>query len=649
MTIETLAAQLEAASIAYGLGKDIMSDAAYDALEQSLRDRAPDHPTLAKVGAPISTGWPKVTHPIPLGSLDKSANVEEFLEWCLKARISATELLILSGKLDGIAALITYIDGKVHRAETRGDGVIGEDITRNVRIMKGVPKTITTPGTAYVRGEITLLQSDFDLHFQEEIRKAAAEGRVANPRNTASGAAKRQKTGWRKAKHLTFKAYNLTVVDSPYQSRSEELEALELLGFITPPWELVTKDRVTTLRQEYIDGDRGALDFDIDGLVVEINDTQRRLSKGDHNLRPKGATAYKFPSKGQSSVLRQLPWQVGNSGRITPVAVFDAVELAGASVTRASLYNVAYLADLASQIGQEYLAEGDEILVARQGDVIPRVIRALAPAQSAGAAFIPPTECPECGAPTNMDGEYLVCVAGDCPAQVIGMMKRWIEKVGVLHFGDALLSALIEADMVSTIGDLYRLDEAKVCALDMNGRRVGGSGTKALKNLHAKKELTVDQFVGSLGISLVGRKMVKLLVDAGFDDLGKLSSASERQMASVPGFGPGRAAAFRAGFDDKKNLIVDILAGGVTIVKPVVAAVTGSGMVDEAVCFTGVRDKEAEAEIVAQGGKIASGVSKNTTILVCKAVDGKSGKLTKARSLGIEILSVSDLWERLGG
>jgi len=227
-------------------------------------------------------------------------------------------------------------------------------------------------------------------------------------------------------------------------------------------------------------------------------------------------------------------------------------------------------------------------------------------------------------------------------------MKRWISKTGVLHFGDGLLSCVVDADLAGTIGDLYRLKEADVAALSDDGRRVGGRAKRALDSLAGKRELTLDYFVGSLGIPLVGRKMTLLLMEGGIDTLSKMGKATPEEMAAVPGFGPERAASFREGFDKRKGLMVDILAAGVQITEPVVVAVTGSGMAGEAVCFTGVRDQEAEAAIIAQGGTIASGVSKNTTLLVAKDPSSTSGKAKKARELGLAILDQAGMRARLG-
>jgi DNA ligase (NAD+) len=638
MDIEFTAARLETASNAYYNNAPIMSDAEYDALEASLRKVSPDHPVFAKVGAPPSTGsWTKVTHLVPMGSLNKAQTADEYEAWHAKS----PEDKIISEKLDGISLQLTYRDGQLVRGETRGDGLVGQDITRNVRIMKGVPASIALMGTVVVRSEVICKKSDFAAYFQGD----------SNPRNTASGTASCQ-SGWQACAHLTVLSYNLTVVgDKPCVHRAAEMRLLEKSGFETPNWwVLKTAAEVEEIRDSYIAGERDKLDYLIDGLVIEINYTDDREAMGARNLRPKGAIAYKFEHDEKVTTLVNILWQVGNSGRVTPVALFKSVELAGANVTQASLHNVANIENLVAGMGAHCFHEGDEILVSRRNDVIPYV-EALVSLSATGLNFPTPSSCPSCGTVLIMRGKYLMCESDDCPAQVLGALKRWVSKLNILHLGGTQLAALIDVGLVASIGDLYRLEEAEFAAVRMSGRRIGGMAKRAMKSLNEKRELPVDLFIGSLGIHLIGRKMVKLLVEAGIDDLNKMAKATEAEMAAIPGFGSGRAFAFRTGFDECKPLILDIMAAGVKITKPSVSVApvaTGDAMQGQAFCFTGVRDKEAEAEIVAQGGEMKSGVSKKVTILVCKDPTSTSGKAKKARALGIELITLETLWQRLG-
>ncbi len=355
MTPDTLAKQLEAASAAYYNGSPIMSDADFDTIEAKLRKIDPHNPIFAKIGAPVDSGWPKVQHPHPMGSLEKAQNEPEFLAWAQNKPNS----LFLSEKLDGISILLTYREGTLVRAATRGDGTEGEDITRNVRVMKGVPNSIPCQDEVHIRGEIVCTKEDFAKFFPGE----------SNPRNTASGTSKRQ-TGWQKCRHLTVLAYNITFPDGQVKLASREDEFLWLAGqgFQTPFGKVVTSLSAVQVYKDYVADLREKAPYDIDGLVIEIDGTKDRIALGatPNGLNPKGAVALKFPHDQKKTILRDVVWQVGNSGRITPVAIFDTVTLAGAQVSQASLHNVA-------RLNKMRLYKGCDILVSRRNDVIPFV------------------------------------------------------------------------------------------------------------------------------------------------------------------------------------------------------------------------------------------------------------------------------------
>jgi len=632
--VADLADAITKARSTYYAGCATISDAEYDDLEDQLRALDPNHPVLAKVGAPPVSGWNKVKHSIPMGSLNKAQNEAEMDRWFPLAAYR-TQGVVVMDKCDGIAIALRFDRGKLTQAITRGDGITGEDITRNVRLMKGIPARLGQ-WSGWVRGEIVCTKADFAAHFPGE----------SNPRNTAAGTAKRQSDN-SKCKHLTVIAFGWHGDVGKLMWKEQELRALRVGGFIIPRFEVLdAAPKVQRLYDAYIANMRKACDYDIDGLVLTVNDLAIYEKMGEKNNRPAGSIAYKFPHEAQTTTLRHIRWQVGNSGRVTPVAVFDAVDLAGAVVRQASLHTVGNIDRLSDGAG---LYDGATILVSRRNDVIPYVEGLVTQAGATGR-FLRPVDCPHCATRLETVGEYLLCPNSDgCGAQTIGAMRRWIKKVGVLHFGDALLTAVVEAGLASSIGDLYALTAAEVGNLMLDGRRVGGAADRALASLHSHKELDLATFVGSLGIDLCGRRMVKKLVDAGFTDLSALASAPVAKLAAVPGFGEGKAKAFRAGFDARRNAIIGILANGVKI-KPHVAPVVSAGgaLSGVAVCFTGVRDKALEAAIVAAGGRVASSVSKNVTILVAKDVHSTSGKTKKARSIGVEIITLSDMRTRAG-
>lgn len=649
--IDALATRIEAARVAYYNSAPIMTDAAYDLLEDELRRLDPGHALFTKVGAavPVNGAWPEVRHQVPMGSLEKAQTLPDLSTWFTGCGLGAATVLTISDKLDGASLSLRYENRRLVQAVTRGDGSKGQDITRNALLFKGavkmLPATLSngmaTPNLVFIRGEIVCLKSDFAAYFKGE----------SNPRNTASGTSKRQ-TGHEKCAHLTFMAYNLMPDGMPMSSRSVEMVALNNMGFTVPRWTTVQGiPMVEDTYQQYIARTRASLDYDIDGLVVEINDTAQREAHGQHNDRPKGARAYKFPHEEKPTTLRNIRWQVGKSGRVTPVAEFDVVNLAGANVTNASLHNVGNIQRIITDSGinqtlmsaSTCLCVGDQILVSRRNDVIPFVesliSRPLVPAVQALPA---PTQCPECHTALVMDGEYLVCKGDECPAQVTGAISRWVEKIGVLHVGDALIEALVESSMVEDMADLYTLDPVAVADLEIGGRRVGGTADKAINNLNAKKTMPLHVLVGSLGIPLIGRTMAKTIVDAGYNTLSKMLKARITEVAGIPGVGQTKAEAFVTGFVARAGLIGKLLANGIQI-KDATGAFMGQSF-----CFTGFRDSGLQDAVEQAGGTMKSGVSRGLTYLVALDKSSNSEKAKKAASYGTQVIGVDDLKSMLG-
>ncbi|OHD28424.1 MAG: hypothetical protein A2Y38_14010 [Spirochaetes bacterium GWB1_59_5] len=651
-----LVTRLEAATLAYYNGLPLMSDSAFDLLRDELVKLDPSHPFLKRVGAaPLAGGgWPKVKHEIPMGSQNKAQSEVELTDWVGKVPV-ANRLFTVTEKMDGISLELSYLNGKLVRGATRGDGEIGEDITRNVMLMQGVvrqlPATflvggvpIPMPVKVNVRAEIVVTHTDFEQFFKGD----------SNPRNSASGTAKRQSDP-AKCKYLTAVAYQLILEGNACVSKAQELRLLASLGFKVVGWHHdLDQQGVQAVYDEYVKTKRDALDYDIDGLIIEVQDRDAREAMGVHDGRPKGSVAYKFPHEAKATILRAIRWQVGSSGRLTPVAEFDPVNLAGANVKQASLHNISYIDELARQAGQQVLVVGDKILVSRRNDVIPYVEEVLEAVDYDGDendpnVFHTPKVCPVCGSALQRDGEYLMCSGKDaCPAQVIGTIRRWIQKIGVKHFGDSLVELLCESGRVKTIADIYRLDVSDVAIMDMGGRRVGGTADKAFHNLRAPAamELPLHVFVGSLGINMIGRSMAQTIVEAGFDSLDKMTRATPAQIAAIPGVGQTKADAFVDGFWDllDRGVITDLLGVGLRIQKPKTGVLSGKSY-----CFTGFRDDTLEKAIEAQGGTIKSGVSKSLTVLVTKEANSTSGKAQTARKYGTEVIGVDEMWQRVGG
>lgn len=642
---------------AYYNGSPLVTDAVYDDVEDQVRDAAKALPDsdklkveveefLAGVGAAIpeddsvadDSKWDKANHTVPMGSLNKAQIEAEVREWNRKvlATLGLSEApMIWSDKCDGISIALYYTDGDLKKAVTRGDGEVGEDITRNVLKMQGVIRKIKGL-TGFVRGEIVLRKTDWQKYFPT----------YANPRNAASGIAKRHDGSG--SEHLTVLHYQIIRFGGQaIPNKAAEFKILDALGAALPQWGVVkTQAEFEVVYQRYVDGDREALDYDIDGLVLEMFAPDHMETLGSHNLRPKGAIAYKFPHDKKVSTLRTIEWQVGNTGRVTPVAIFDAVKLVGATVTNASLHNLTNIDKLVSAIGQEYLFVGDQIIVSRRNDVIPYVEEVIdTDLGDNPTALEVPTHCPVCGTDLKRAGEFLVCPnTEECPAQVAGAIKTWVKKLGLKGVGTSLIDALCEQGILNDASDLYKLDEGELAEVRMDGRRVGGTATTVVDAIQGKKNLPLHIFVGSLNIPLCSRSTCKTIVDAGFDTLEKMQDATVTTLAAIPGMGEGRARSFVAGISGREDLIDSLMTNGVTIEAPASGPLLGQSF-----CMTGFRDPDMGDAIEAQGGTLKLGVGKTLTTLVAKDPKSTSGKAQKARSYGVEVIGIEDMWTRLGG
>jgi len=648
--IKELVALLEAARDAYyNTDTPLMSDAEYDALEDELRSLAPKHPFLKGVGAKATkTKWAKVKHDAPMGSLLKVNVEKELRAWydaCIGdlkayaaglkgqarkdflARVEAAKLVV-SEKLDGASISLVYKDGKLIHALLRGEGDEGEDILPNVLKMLGLQK-IQKGFTGWQRGEIILGKKLHAKHLAD----------YKSRRNAAVGICRRESDA-SACKHLTVSHYQaIRKGGNAIKDKITEFLMLQKRMCATPFFKLVDgPDGVVEIYEEYVEGARAALDYDIDGLVVEFNDPELMEVLGDSSGRPKGARAFKFPHEEKATTLNNVRWQVGLSGRVTPVAEFDGVDLIGATVVQASLANM----DRIKSLG---LTEGAKILVTRRNDVIPHVEKVLRHATD--KKIRPPKHCPTCRTPLVRDGAYIKCPNDlTCPAQVEGNIKRWVKKLGIKDLGDSLIKALVAQGNMREPADLYHLRPNVLASFRTSGKKVGFSAAnRIVDNIQATRELPLARFVGSLGIDMCSRSVCETICEAGFDTLGKMVDATVADIMTVPKMGQSKAEAFVEGFKARRNFINNLLDAGVRIKKPVVGKMSGKSF-----CFTQVRDKDLERQIEAQGGIVKGNFSRGLSYVVTsKAGLTKSGgKLDKARQHGIPIIDVDQLADMLG-
>jgi len=617
--VAELAKLLRTYKDAYYNATPLVSDAAYDALEDELRELDPGHELLKSVGAPaVVTAWEKARHAIPMGSLNKAVSEDELRAWAArcdelgkKARLpSIISDLFVTEKLDGLSLAVTYDKGQLADAITRGDGATGERILSNARRMKGVPGKLKHPVSVTVRGEIILRLSDM---------KKAFPG-AANPRNQASGTSKR--FDGQGCEHLSVLFYDLDGED--HATETEKLERLVALGLGVPSASATDLDGAIALHREYAGRKRAKLDYEIDGLVVRANDVHAQHMLGELGNRPRAAIAFKFASQAKVTTLIDISWETGSSGRVSPVAVVEPVELAGAVVRRASLHTAANIAELGIGIG-------DAVLVSRRNDVIPYVEEVVT---KKGKPAKPPTRCATCKAALEKIGEYLACRNRACSALIAGRIENWIGAIGALDWGDKLIAQLVEAELVREPADLYKLKPEQIAKLERRGLVIAN---KVLDNLRAQLPLSLPKFLAALGIENFGLQTAKALVAAGYDSLDKVQRAPLAELAALPGVGPAKARAVTEGMKQRKAEIARLLAAGVV---PVSRA-AGGPLAGKTFCFTGALArprKELEQLVEGLGGTLLSGVTKELHYLVMADPQSGSSKSQKARQYGTECL-----------
>lgn len=600
-----------------------VSDKIYDAWIDELRILDPKNKAVVSVGAPVHASvWLKAKHQIPMGSLDKVNTIAEFEKWVTDH--APNEDLFVSEKLDGLSIELIYEKGKLVQGITRGDGEIGEDITQNVIKMGGVAKAIKSSKgsnfTGSFRGEIILTKTKHKKFFADK----------ANPRNAASGTSKRLDSIG--SEHLDILLYQV-IGDIDFLTEEEQFNFLIRAGCITPNFRVIpamfNKKKAVDFAIEgwknYQAKIRDTLDYDIDGLVIRINDMAKQLALGEKDMRPKGAIAWKFENEARESTILNIEWQVGNSGRITPVAIVSPVQLCGASIERASLYNMAYIEELGLDIGAK-------VLVVRANDVIPRIEELI---KGTGKVHHHPKKCPSCSGPVVMVGENLTCAnAEGCSAQIVGRIKNWVKELNILELGNALIEKLVTAGLVKTPADLYTLSLKDLSSLDRMGEK---SAQNVIDSIWKTNPISLDIFLGALSIPLIGGSTIRLIMDAGHNTLKAIRKMSVQDMEAINGLGPARAQSLVDGITNNEEIIEALLENGLEIKDRIIGSLTNKSF-----CFTGAMQNKRpylEGLVADCGGTVKSSVGKGLTYLVIADINSMSGKAVAARELGTKLIS----------
>ena len=605
-----------AARQAYYNGKPIMRDQEYDALEEALRQRDPNHPLLATVGHAPAGPWPKARHFIPMGSLAKVNTLADFSSFAAKfpgRRFSAQH------KMDGLSLSLEYDANEFVRAVTRGGGDEGEDISDNVRLMSNFRQTLKFLGaarefTGSVRAEVMLPR-----HYFDRINAILPEDdKYENTRNAAAGICRRLDGLY--CKYLTLVAYDMTEkIDE-----DKKIERLEQLGFDVP-WHTAGSADEIVLAYGNVRANRPNLHLDIDGIVVKVCSADDQESAGSVGGKPRAQVAWKFDPPGAATTFIQEEWDVGHTGVVSPVGILEPVKIAGSTIRRVTLCNVAEIKRLG-------IGRGDIVAVIKANDVIPKLIEVI---EHKGAEIQIPTTCPRCQSVIENDGVRLFCRNDDCPGRNLHRILHWIKFAKIDQFGEAVVRELNAAGKLSRISDVYRLTAEDISSIEGWGE---ASAAKIMDNIKRSKCLRAEAFLSSVGIPGISDRTAEDMLKA-FGDVEGALKATKEAVADLKGYSDVSAEAIVSGLAKHAQEVRELL-GFITLgVEP-----QGGILAGLTFCFTGEMSKpraQFQDMVTRNGGRNLTGVTKELKYLVCNENKGSS-KSVKAAKLGVKVITEAE-------
>ena len=617
-----------------------VSDSEYDQLYRELVELETAHPDeilpespTHRVGGVVLKGFTKYQHQYPLYSLQDAFSREELEAFDQRVRKEFPSIsYVCELKIDGLSISLTYENGVLVTGATRGDGSVGEDITENLKRVKDVPLVLPEPVNITVRGECYMPRASFDRVNQ--IRQENGEPEFANPRNAAAGTLRQLDTKIVAKRNLATFLYQEV---SPTDQSSQEgvLEKLARLGFVVNQERVLAEDmeqiwdfiqKVAQLRED--------LPYDIDGIVIKVNDLAVQEELGFTVKAPKWAVAYKFPAEEKEAKILSVDWTVGRTGVVTPTANLTPVQLAGTTVSRATLHNVDYIAE-------KDIHQDDTVIVYKAGDIIPAVLRVVKDKRVSDQALAIPTHCPSCQSELlHFEDEVaLRCINPLCPAQIKEGLNHFASRdaMNITGLGPAVVEKLFAAQLVEDVAGIYRLSVEDLLTLE-------GFKEKSAEKLHeaiqASKENSAEKLLFGLGIRHVGSKVSQILLQE-FHDLDQLATADPERIASIDSLGMVVAESLKSYFaqEGSKRLLQELKEAGVNMAylgEKVAADAALSGMT---VVLTGKLERltrsEAKAKLESLGAKVTGSVSKKTDLVVAGSDSGS--KLTKAQELGIQV------------
>ena len=624
----------------YRLDRPSVSDAEYDRLYRELLeleganpDQVLPHSPTHRVGGKILDGFEKFTHQYPLYSLQDAFSKEELEAFDQRVRKEFPQATyICELKIDGLSISLTYEAGHLVVGATRGDGSVGENITENLKRVKDIPLRLPEPLDITVRGECYMPKASFERVNLERQEKGEAE--FANPRNAAAGTLRQLDTGVVAQRGLSTFLYQEA---SPTEagSQSQVLAELDRLGFttnhdyvlatsITEVWEFIEK--IATKRNQ--------LPYEIDGIVIKVNDLAIQVELGFTVKAPRWAVAYKFPAEEKEAEILSVDWTVGRTGVVTPTANLTPVQLAGTTVSRATLHNVDYIAEKDIRIG-------DTVIVYKAGDIIPAVLRVVEGKRDKQEVMPIPSQCPSCDSPLMHyeDEVALRCINPHCPSQIMNRLEHFASRdaMNIAGLGTSIVEKLFNTNLVKDVADIYKLSVDDLLQLEGFKEK---SAEKLYQAIQASKENSAEKLLFGLGIRHVGSKASKILLEK-FGNLENLAKANSEEIAQIDGLGQVIAKSLVTYFDSQgaQELLVELKEAGVNLTYLGQVAREDAALSGLTVVLTGklerLKRSEAKAKLESLGANVAGSVSKKTNLVVAGSDAGS--KLTKAQELGIEV------------
>lgn len=644
----------------YVLDNPTVPDSVYDKQYRELEMLEQDFPELISqdsptqtVGGEVSEGFEKIQHTHQMQSLDDVFSKEELLDFDRRVKngIDGPVVYDVELKIDGLAIALRYENGELNLASTRGDGYIGENVTTNALAMRAIPKKLTEDVTVQVRGEVYMPKRSF-LSLNEK-REEEGLPIFANPRNAAAGTLRNLDSSIVRRRNLSVFIYTLSEPENyGVTTQSDALAQMTDWG-LTVNQESITVDTIEDVFDliDDIQERRTSLPYEIDGLVIKVNEFSKQNELGTTQRAPRWAIAYKFPAEEAETVVRNIEWTVGRTGVVTPTAVMDKVLLDGSNVQRATLHNE-------DMIEEKDVRINDTVLIRKAGDIIPEVINVVHDKRPKDSEpYIIPEHCPSCGSELiHLEDEVaLRCMNPSCPAQVVEQVIHFSSRqaMNIDGVGEKLVEQLFEADLIHNAADLFHLTKEELIELERIGEK---SATNILNAIEDSKANSLERVIFGLGIRHVGQRAATELAKE-YQTIDAIIEAGQENIANLEGFGDVIADSVSSFFelDESKQLIQNLAGSGVNLTyisqETEISEAASDVFADRTFVITGklsnyTRD-EMKDLIEQAGGKVVGSVSKNTDVLIAGADAGS--KLTKAKSLDITIWSEEDLSDRLEG